>query len=432
MRQGWMAIGMAAIMATGLCGCLKKKQAGAFERPPAAIQSAIAIETNVPRVVLAFGRVVAVANVDIMPQVTGKLLEVHFKDGAAVKAGDKLFTIDPSEYKASLDKAQATLASDQASLKLKKATLDRNAKLIEKNLISKEDFEKYQTDVDSAEAQVCLDKAAVDLARINLEYCSITAPTDGQAGKRLVDPGNIVEANSTKLVNLRRLDSLYVDFSVSEDQLSMIRLAMSRGNLDVEFMPERELRKVNRLAETKGAAGLDAAFRKYEEKGYDAQLVFMDNTVNDASGAIAMRALATERLDELWPGQFVRVGLKVEIRTNAVVVPANAIQSGKNGPYVFVVKPGETPMDQTADYRLVKQAFTWANYIVIESGLKPNERVVTLGQMGLYPGAKVFEMPAGGMPAMTGKGEGAEAGEDANSGEAKKTEGKNDQTGKKE
>ncbi len=401
-RKGLMGIGMAAILASGLCGCLREKPAETQERPPAAVQTALAIQTNVPRVLLAFGRIAAAENVDIIPQVTGKLLEAHFKDGARVKAGDKLFTIDPREFKAALDKAEATLASDLADLKMKKATLERNARLVEKNLISKEDFEKVQTEADSAEAQVRIDRAAADLARISLEYCTIVAPMNGIAGKRLVDPGNIVRAGETRLVNLRKLDSLYVDFSVSEDQLSLIRAAMGRGVLDVEFMPERELNRVRKLAETSGAAGLDAAFSSYEEKGYDAQLVFLDNTVSDATGAIAMRALATERLDELWPGQFVRLGLKVEIRPNAVIVPANAIQSGKNGPYVFVAKP-----DGTAEYRLVKEAFTWANYIVVESGINPGDRVVTLGQMGLYPGARIIEMPAGQTPDAAGKGAGA-------------------------
>lgn len=398
MRQGWIFIGMAAILAGGLCGCLKQKEVAADERPPAAVQTASAIQTNVPMILQAFGRVVAVENVDVMPQVSGKLLEIHFKDGATVKAGDKLFTIDPREYKASLDKAEATLAADQAGLKMKKATLERNAKLIEKNLISKEDFEKVQADFDASDAQVRLDKAAVDLAAINLEYCSIVAPTDGHAGKRLVDAGNLVQAGSTKLVNLRKLDSLYVDFSVSEEQLSLIRNAMNKGTLDVDFMPERELRQVQKLSETRGATGVDASLREYEEKGYDAQLVFLDNTVSDTTGAIALRAIVTERMEELWPGQFVRVGLTVETRSNAVIVPANAVQSGKNGPYVFVVKP-----DQTADYRMVKQAFPWASYIVIDKGVQAGELVVLLGQMGLYPGAKVFEMPDGGMQAMTGK-----------------------------
>lgn len=411
MRQVWMWIGAAAILASGTCGCLGKKPSEAHERPPAAVQTAVAIQTNVPRVLLAFGRITAAETVDIMPQISGRISEVHFKDGAVVKAGDKLYTIDPREFKASLDKAEAALASDQADLKMKKATLERNAALIEKKLISKEDFEKVQTEAVAAEAQVRLDKAAADLARINLEYCSITAPTNGIAGKHLVDAGNIVKANETKLVNLRRLDSLYVDFSISEDQLPLIRSAMSKGTLDVEFMPERELNKVRKLAAASGAVGLDASFNYYGKEGYDAQLVFLDNTVSDASGAIAMRALATERLDELWPGQFVRVGLKIEKRENAVIVPANAVQSGKNGPYVFVAKP-----DHTADYRLVKEAFNWANYIVLDSGVGAGERVVTLGQMGLYPGAKIIEMPAGGMPAAAGKGAAGEDGKPGNPG----------------
>ncbi|MFA5167591.1 MAG: efflux RND transporter periplasmic adaptor subunit [Candidatus Omnitrophota bacterium] len=333
---------------------------------PRPVQTGVAIQKDVPRYIEAFGNLAALVNVDIKSQVTGKILQAHFKQGQKVAEGDLLFTIDPSEYQAALDKAQAILRADEVNLKMKKDTLERNRGLASKELVSQQDFEQYETDVEAGEAKMTLDKAEVALAKINLDYCSIKSPVNGVTGKVLVDPGNIVLANNgPTLANVKAIDTLYVDFTVTDRQLQEIRDAMASGILKVEVrVPD-------------------------DGKSYTGELKLIENTIDNTTGTISLRAIVSNEKNALWAGQFVYVKLILGIQEGAVLIPYSAAQLGQKGTFAFVVTP-----EGTADLRILETGSRQGDDIVVEEGIRGNERVVTVGQMGLSSGVPVKEIPA--------------------------------------
>lgn len=343
-----------------ITGCFKKPQQKQI--PPRPIQSGVAVQKDVPIYIESFGNLTSPNNVDIKSQVTGKIQEVHFTEGDIVKKGDMLFTIDPSEYQANLNKAKAAVTQDLADLKLKKDTLARNKLLIEKNVISQQDFEKYETDVASAEAKLELDQAEVEFQKINLQYCSIAAPIDGITGKRQVDPGNIISANTgPTLVNIKSVDPLYIDFTIIEKDLDRARSSMTESKLTVDIVTE-------------------------DNNKFSGQLSFLDNAVDDTTGTVSLRGIIPNSDKKLWPGQFVRVKLILGYEKDAILVPAPAVKLGQKGTYVFVVSA-----DNKADLRIVQIGNRQDDYIVVKEGVKVGEKVVTMGQMGLAPGVPVIE-----------------------------------------
>ena len=330
---------------------------------PRLVQTGKAFTQTVPIYLDSFGTLSSPEDVDIRSQVTGKILEANFVQGQEVKAGDMLFTIDPSEYKADLDKAQAQLEENLADLKLKKDKLERNRPLVEKNLISKQDFEDLQTEVAAAEAQVQLATAQVELAKINLGYCYIKSPVDGLTGKRLVDIGNIVSANTGPvLVNVKTISELYLDFTLPERDLEKVRKAMGGGQLDVQVTIPGE------------------------EDKYEGKLEFINNDVDDQTGTFALRAIVNNDKRGLWAGQFVNVRLILGSAKDAVLVPYDAAQIGKQGYYVFLAK------DRKAELRNVTVGSRQGNNIVIEKGVEPGETVITKGQLGLAPGMLIYDV----------------------------------------
>ena len=333
--------------------------------PPRPVQTAVAIQKDVPFYIESFGSLAALVNVDIKSQVTGKILQAHFKQGQRVAEGDLLFTIDPAEYKASLDKAQAVVRADDVDMKMKKDTLERNRGLASKELVSQQDFEKYETDVEAAEAKTTLDKAEMVLAQINLDYCSIKSPVNGVTGKVLVDPGNIVLANNgPTLANVKAIDTLYVDFSVTDRQLQAIRSAMAAGILKAEVrVPD-------------------------DGKSYVGELKLIENAIDNTTGTISLRAIVPNEGNALWAGQFVYVKLILGIQKDAVLIPYAAAQLGQKGIFTFVVTP-----EGKADLRILKVGSRQGDDIVVEDGVKKDEKVVTVGQMGLSPGMSVKEIP---------------------------------------
>lgn len=342
--------------------------------PPRSVETALAEKKDVIIFIESFGNLNSPNNVDIKSQVTGQIKEVHFKEGDLVNAGDMLFTIDPSQYKAQLERAEAALIQDLAKLKLNKDTVERNRKLLEKELISQQDFDKLQTDVTSAEAAVKTDNANIDLAKISLNYCYITSPIDGVTGKRQVDPGNIIAANTgPTLVNVKTIDPLYIDFTIPERDLVTVRKAMSEGKLKVVITLEKGT----------GTAQDDS---HKEESSYDGELHFLDNAVDNTTGTVLLRATAPNHEKKLWPGQFVTVRLQLAVKKDAVVIPYEAVQIGQQGNYVFVVTP-----DKKADLRNVTVGNKEDDHIIIEDGIKAGETVVTVGQMGLRPGTPIAE-----------------------------------------
>jgi multidrug efflux system membrane fusion protein len=354
---------LAVLLVSGY-GCSGKKEAPVM--PPRPVQTAVAVQKDVPFYIETFGSLAPLVNVDIKSQVTGKILEAHFKQGQKVAEGDLLFSIDPSEYKAAVDKARAVIQADDVDMKMKKDTLERNRDLASKQLVSQQDFEKYETDVEAADAKATLDKAELVLAQINLDYCSIRSPVDGITGKILVDPGNIVLANNgPALANVKAIDTLYVDFTVTDRQLQAIRNAMAAGILKVEIrVPD-------------------------DGKSYAGELKLIENSIDNTTGTISLRAIVPNEGNALWAGQFVYIKLILGIQKSAVLVPYAAAQLGQQGAFAFVVTP-----ENKADLRILKTGSRQGDDIVVEEGIKKGEKVVTAGQMGLSPGAPVKEIRA--------------------------------------
>jgi len=335
------------------------------EMPAKPVRTALALLEDAPVYIESFGSLYSPNDVDIKSQVTGEIKEVCFKEGQDVKESDLLFVIDPAPYKAALDKANASLAEDEAALKLSRLTLERNRTLFEKQLISQQDFDKYNTDLSSDEARVLVDNAQVDLAKINLEYCFVRSPVDGLTGKRQVDLGNIVTANNGPvLVNVKTVDILYVDFTVPEGSLNDVRDSLKQKKLKAEVY-----------------------FDGKEDKIYSGNIELLDNAVDNMTGTVLLRASILNKTRDLWAGQFVRVRLVLGEHKNAVLVPYEAVQYGQKGPYIFVITP-----DNKADLRIVTTSSRKKDYIVILDGAKEGEKAVTSGHLGLSPGSSVVDI----------------------------------------
>ena len=362
-----MAIGCLAFAP----GCKRSEGMPNFERPPTPVTVFVAQRRDVPVYIEQIGKCVAREMVAIQPQVSGQVTKIHFADGADLKKGDPLFTIDPRPYQAQLDLAQGNRAENQAVLELAKIEFARLEKLMVTNASSKQEYDRAKNAVAVAAARVTTSLAAVETAKLNLEYCSISSPIEGRAGHRLVDVGNVVIANNmmsnTALLVIERLDPIYADFTVPENQLPAVQKNMAAGTLKVEvWLPD------------------EAAIPQTGD------LTFVDNTVQESTGTVKMRATLPNADHHFWPGYFVRVRLILSVQKDAVLIPAGAPQASANGPFVYVVQD-----DSTAELRLVTPGQRHGDMVVIEKGLKAGERVVTEGQ-AIMPGAKVN--PVGAKP----------------------------------
>jgi len=346
---------------SGITGCTKKTKQGGI--PPRPIQSGKIIQKNVPIYIDTFGTFFANLDVDIKSEVTGILLEAHIEDGQFVTNGQLLFTIDPREFKANLDKAKATLSEDQVRLKMKNDDLARNKKLFETQVISAEAYEQSQTDQEAAAAKVEFDKAEVEFAQIQLDYCYIHSPIKSRAGARTYDPGNLILADAaTPIINVKQIDPIIVHFTIPENYLFDVKSAMAKSELKIEV------------------------FIEGDTNIYNGTVTFLDNKVDDQTGTVFLKAAVPNKNFTLWAGQFVHVKLITGIKKNAVLAPYESVQLGRQGNYLFAVTP-----KNTAEMRLLKVGQRENDYIIIEEGVKSGEKVVTVGQLGLYPGAKVAE-----------------------------------------
>ncbi len=362
-RKGLLLVVIFIIAITFLKSCIFKPKQKPI--PPRPVQTAVVIKKDVPIFIESFGTLSSLEDVDIRAQVTGKIVEAHFNGGDEVSVGDLLFIIDPREYIAKLRKAEASLAQDVADLKFKTDNLARNKMLIERDLISRQDYESFQTVVEAGKAVVELDKANVELAKIDVGYCYIQSPIDGLTGKRQVDPGNIVTANDGPiLVNIKCIDPFYLDFTISEKALVDVLDAKSKGILKVIVRPE-------------GAEG----------KELQGELVFLDNTVDDMTGTILLRAIISNTERRLWAGEFVTVRLILRIARDAILAPYAAVRIGQKGHYLFAITD-----DDKADLRQLTVGMREDDYIIIKKGVGAGERVVTFGELGLSPGTLVVDI----------------------------------------
>jgi membrane fusion protein, multidrug efflux system len=310
----------------------------------------------------AVGNVEAFSTVSVKSQITGVLTEAHFKEGQNVKKGQLLFTIDPRPLEAVLKQAEANLARDAAQLQNAREQARRYAELFKKQYVSQEQYEQIRTNADALEAVVEADKAAVENARVQLSYCYIYSPIDGQVGSLLVNEGNLVRVNdATPLVVINQVTPINVTFSVPEQNLADIRRHMATGSLKVE-----------------------ARFPSDDGRAENGILAFIDNAVDRTTGTIKLKAEFKNGERRLWPGQFINVALTLSTQSDAVVVPSEAIQVGPEGQHVFVVKP-----DNSVEVRPVVVARTDEGETVIANGLQPGEKIVREGQFLLGPGSRI-------------------------------------------
>jgi len=402
-------VGLSAIFLTG---CVNKAQQK-FERPPAPVSVTAAVAQDVPTYLDAIGKTVAREVVSIQPQVSCRIMKIHFTDGANVRKGDLLFTIDTRPFEANVQQAQANLAKDQALKKQAEANLARDVaqakwglvqveryrKLVEEGVVAREQYEQLRANLDalnataeasraavhSADEAIKVDAAAIASAKVQLSYCYIRAPIDGRAGQRLADIGNVVSpggsnnansgsggsdsgaaGNSNSLLIIERLDPIYADFTISQNSLTAVQQQMRQGTLRAEV----------RLPDTPGNSVIG-------------QLTFLDNTVQNTTGQVTLRATIPNLGHQFWPGRFVNIRLVLNTIRGAVLVPASAPQMSANGSFVYVVK-----QDSTAEQRPVSLGQRQGDLIVVDEGIQAGERVVTNGQLGVTPGGKVsIEQP---------------------------------------
>jgi membrane fusion protein, multidrug efflux system len=350
-----------------LASCSRKSPASAGGKAsrggggPVPVVVAKAEAKDVPVEIQAVGNVQAYSAVSIRSQITGQITEVHFKEGQEVKKGDELFTIDPRPFQAAFNQAQASLQRDQAMLVNGRLNFERTSNLFNSKIASQADYDAALAAYDSAQSTVVADAAAVTNAQLNLEYTSIKSPIEGRTGNLTTKEGNVVKAPDDILVSITQIHPIYVAFSVPEDDLPAIRHEAAHQSLPVKAYPPGDANNV--------ATG---------------ELTFIDNSVDTNTGTILLKATFQNTNTVLWPGQFVQASLVLSNLSQATVVPSQAVQTGQDGEFLFVMKP-----DETVEARPISAGITYDGIRVVMSGLKPGETVVTDGQVRLTAGAKV-------------------------------------------
>jgi membrane fusion protein, multidrug efflux system len=335
---------------------------GARSREAVPVLVATAVQKAVPVQLRAVGNVEPYTTVSIKSQVTGVLLQAHFKEGQDVKKGQQLFTVDPRPYEAALRQAEANMQRDNAQLKNLREQVRRYAELVEKQYVSREQYDLIKTNADAAEAVVEADKAAVENAKVQLSYCYIYSPVDGRVGSLLVNEGNLVRVNdAAPLVIINQVNPINVTFSVPEQHLSDLTRHMNAGQLKV-----------------------DASFQSDEGRPEQGRLEFVDNAVDRSTGTIKLKAVFANTERRLWPGQFINVALTLTTQPDAVVIPSEAVQVGQDGQHVFVVQP-----DKRVEVRPVTLGTTSGGEAVIIKGLAAGEQIVREGQFLLGPGSRI-------------------------------------------
>jgi multidrug efflux system membrane fusion protein len=353
-----------ATFSFSLLGCNNgRAQAGAAARPPAPVVVAMSEQRDIPVQVQAIGNVEAFQMVQIRSQVNGQIEQILFKEGEDVHQGQLLVRLDRRPFQADLEKAISQQKRDEAQAENSRLQADRYSTLEKQGVASREQADQVRTQAKADASAVQADKAAVDAARVQLQYADIAAPINARTGALLINVGNLVKANDTPfLVQLNQVSPIYVTFSVPESVLDRVRGSFGARRLKV-------------LAYPKGQTTNPA-------EGY---LSFIDNGVDMTTGTVKLKATFANKDRRLWPGQFVDTVLQLSVQKSAVVIQTKAIQTGQQGEYVYVV----TPQD-TAESRPVKTEGTYQDLTVVSSGLKAGERVIVGGHLRVAPDAKVM------------------------------------------
>jgi multidrug efflux system membrane fusion protein len=377
-----------------LSACRTREVKSAGPPPPVPVTVAVATEESIPEEIHAIGGVEPSATVQIKSQIAGELTAVHFVEGGNVNKGDLLIEIDSRPYQDALRQAEASTAKDRAQFEQAEANLGKdnaqtkNAEVLaaryeslrKEGVTSREQSEQMQTNLDSlrqavhadqaaiesSRASVDTDLAAVERAKLDLVYCQIRSPISGHAGNLLVHAGNLVKVSDVALVVINQIEPIFVSFGVPEQFLGDIRKNSGERKLPVQVSLQEDVHKT--------AHGF---------------LAVIDNTVDNTTGTIRLKATFDNQDRILWPGQLVNVAITLGTLKNATVIPAEAVQAGQQGQFVYVVKP-----DKGVEMRIVTVGRTMEKRVVLDKGVTPGETVVTDGQLLLYPGAHVHPVPA--------------------------------------
>jgi multidrug efflux system membrane fusion protein len=360
-RPAASAAAIASVLWAGACKSSGNKASGrAVAGSPVSV--AAVLQKDMPLEIAAVGQVDSIATVSVKAQVGGEVTGVYFKEGQAVRKGDRLLTIDAAPFEIALKQAESVLEKDRALLRNAQADVARYADLVQKDYVTKQQYDTLVANRDVLTAAIKADEAGVANARLQLEYTTVRSPIDGRTGSLMIDAGNIIKANDTApAVVIYQTAPIYVMFSVPEQHLPRIK----------EFAAKEPLRTV----------AVPAANGQSPVTGV---LTFIDNSIDPSTGMITLKATFDNRDGSLWPGQYVNVRLTLTTDRGVTVVPSQAIQTGQTGQYVYVVKD-----DLTAEMRPIKIDRTVGEESIIADGLKPGERVITDGQLRLVPGARV-------------------------------------------
>ncbi len=354
-------------------------------------------QESVPTEIRVVGTVEASSIVQVKSQVAGQLMKVAFAEGQNVAKGDLLFQIDPRPFEDALRQAEAAVTRDRAQIAQSEAALARDAaqakfnesdaaryaELQKAGVVSRSQSDQSRTtadvareaarvsqaNIDSSKAALDADLAAVSAAKLNLEYCQIHAPLSGRAGNLLVHPGNLVKVNDVPLVVIHQVAPIFVNFNVPEQHLASIRRLNAAHRLTVNVFS-----------------------RDNPDHAVAGHLAVIDNTVDSTTGSIHLKADFDNQGGALWPGQFVTAVLTLDTIQNATVIPAEAVQAGQQGPFVYVVKA-----DNTVENRPVSVGRTFGKRTLVEKGVAPGDTVVTDGQLRLFPGAQIRAVDPGNL-----------------------------------
>ncbi len=360
LRKGVIFLFVAILTVAFAAACEKKAPPPKKQVVP--VTAAAVVQKTVPVQIRAIGNVEAYSTVGVKSQIGGELARVHFREGQDVKNGDLLFTIDPRPYEAALKQAEANLTKDTAQLENAREEVRRYAELVKKGYVAQEQYDQIRTNSAALDATVNADKAMVENARLQLKYCYIYSPITGRTGNLQSNQGNLIKANADNpIVTINQVQPIYVTFSVPEQYLPEIKKYMASGKLKVAVV-----------------IGNDSG---HPEEGV---LTFVDNTVDVTTGTIKLKATFPNRERRLWPGQFVNASLTLSSEPDAIVVPSQAVQTGQQGQYVFIIKN-----DLSVEMRAVVSSRSQDGETVLTKGVRAGERVVTDGQLRLTPGATV-------------------------------------------
>jgi membrane fusion protein, multidrug efflux system len=322
---------------------------------------------DVPVYLQGIGTVQAYNMVTVKTRVDGQIVRVDFKEGQEVKEGDPLFQIDPRPYQAALEQAQAAKQKDEAQLVGAKLDLDRYSKLLGTGYQTRQSYDQQTALVAQLQAAIKGDQAAIDNAELNLGYADIRSPIDGRLGARLVDKGNLVHtSDNTALVTITELKPIFVSFTLPQDALDEIRRQQQQAPLAV------------RAYSSDGSTLLS-----------EGKLTLIDNSIDQTTGTIHLKARFDNADERLWPGEFVSLRVILKVRPNVATVPAQTVEEGPDGHFAYIIKP-----DNTVERRAVDVAAIQDGIAVITKGLSPGERVVVEGQYRLTDGALVRILPS--------------------------------------